>query len=39
VADIDAGAAAAARQIVQRLAGLEVTRERAAEAVKAVSHG
>ncbi|MEA3000233.1 MAG: F-type H+-transporting ATPase subunit b [Sphingomonadales bacterium] len=39
VADIDAVAADAARQIVQRLAGLEVTRERAAEAVKAVSHG
>jgi F-type H+-transporting ATPase subunit b len=39
VAEIDAVAADAARQMVQRLAGLEVTRERAAEAVKAVSRG
>jgi F-type H+-transporting ATPase subunit b len=39
VAEIDAVAADAARQMVKRLAGLEVTQERAAEAVKAVSHG
>jgi F-type H+-transporting ATPase subunit b len=39
VAEIDAVAADAARQMVQRLAGLEVTQERAAEAVKAVTHG
>jgi F-type H+-transporting ATPase subunit b len=39
VGEIDAVAAEAARDMVQRLAGLEVTPERAAEAVKAVAHG
>jgi F-type H+-transporting ATPase subunit b len=39
VGEIDAVAAEAARDMVKRLASLEVTPERAAEAVKAVSRG
>jgi F-type H+-transporting ATPase subunit b len=39
IMDIDAVSAAAAREMVQRLAGLEVTQERAAEAIRQVTNG